>query len=102
MPYIIPPNRKRFDKLVDGLVEALTWDNVSDYPENFEVGELNYALSTLIWKLWKKHPRYSRGNGLMGVLSCVQNEFYRRQLAPHEDAAMAMNGDLETEPGGGG
>jgi len=116
MPYIPQQHRKRYDELVNQLVETLVWDS-SDAdlgtPAAFAPGELNYVLSSLLVKLWAKGRQYYRGNTLMGVLECVKAEFYRRWLAPYEDGALARHGDLsvqfsagqglsETKPGGGG
>jgi hypothetical protein len=37
---------------------------------------------------------YERLNRAMGVLACVQAEFYRRVAAPYEDQKIAENGDV--------
>ena len=46
------------------------------------------------------HSTYSEGKlkSTLGTLTCVQYEFYRRQVADYEDSAIARNGDLEIKP----
>jgi hypothetical protein len=58
------------------------------------VGEVNYVISSIIWELFKYKRSYTIGNNLIGVLECVKQEFYRRQLAPYEDKKIKENGDL--------
>jgi hypothetical protein len=48
----------------------------------------------VVWELFKKNPRYSTANNLMGVLECVKAEFYRRQVANLEDRKIIENGDI--------
>ncbi len=37
---------------------------------------------------------YSKANELVGVLECVKQEFYRRQVVPYEEEKIRENGDL--------
>ena len=84
MPYIKQDDRMKFDKHVDALVEKLE-----------EFGEINYVITTILLKMVKKKGKsYSEFNGLMGVLSCVQQEFYRRTIARYEDLKIKDNGDV--------
>lgn len=86
MPYIVAERRKRFDSSINKIVEEWEFD--------YDIGEMNYCLSRIIWKLWEKNLGYETGNELMGVLECVKQEFYRRILAPYEDKKLAENGDI--------
>jgi len=86
MPYISKENRTRFDEIVDKFVAELRNDLSS--------GDLNYLLSSFIWKLFQNNLSYSSINQLIGVLECVKLEFYRRQAAPYEDIKLETNGDL--------
>lgn len=58
-------------------------------------GELNYSICFLL-KMWlaEKGMRYATLNALMGVLSSVTQEFYRRVVAPYEDQKKGENGDV--------
>lgn len=92
MPYIHPLERMKYDQPLNQLITALL--DLRSNNEN-KMGDLNYCLSTLIWKWWKSHPSsYASANELIGVLECVKQEFYRRQVAPYEDAKCQENGDL--------
>ena len=82
MPYIKPENRTKFNSPIEDVVAALTVN------EQFDV------ISSVVWELFKKNPRYSTANNLMGVLECVKAEFYRRQVANLEDRKIIENGDI--------
>lgn len=59
-------------------------------------GELNYAIHQLISNyLENSKHNYQTCNDIMGVLSCVGAEFYRRVIAPYEDKKIIQNGDVE-------
>jgi len=59
-------------------------------------GELNYAIHQLISNyLENSNHNYQACNDVMGVLSCVSSEFYRRIVAPYEDKKIVQNGDVE-------
>lgn len=88
MPYIKLKDRRRFNKKIDGLVAELTTN------QELVVGEVNYVISLLIWKLFQKKPSYTLGNNLVGVLECVKTEFYRRLIGPLEDEKIKQNGDI--------
>lgn len=90
MPYIKAEERKAYDSLVEDIVDALT-DHGFKFPE---VGHINYVISKIIWSLFKQKVSYTVGNNLMGVLECVKQEFYRRQLVPYEDSKIKENGDV--------
>ena len=53
-----------------------------------------YIISTIIWKSFEKQMNYSKANELVGVLECVKQEFYRRQVVPYEEEKIGENGDL--------
>jgi hypothetical protein len=86
MPYIKDADRTQYKKSIEKLAELVT--------ANPSPGELNYILSKLLWTIFDKKPSYTLGNNLMGVLECVKVEFYRRKLAPYEDAKIQENGDI--------
>jgi hypothetical protein len=89
MPYIKPENRNKYTSSINNLVNLLTNDGCEA-----DVGEINYVISSVIWKLFKNKRRYKTGNDLMGVLECVKQEFYRRQLAELENEKIKENGDI--------
>lgn len=92
MPYIEQEYRKMFSRKLANLVEVLTRHGEEDIEG---VGELNYCISSLIWRLWYDGTQsYEKANRLIGVLECVKQEFYRRHVAPYEDEKLASNGDI--------
>ena len=80
--------RAVYDERITQLVETLAIGG------NPSPGEVNYVISTIIWKLFDADRRYTTGNNLVGVLECVKQEFYRRKLAPYEDIKIQENGDI--------
>lgn len=87
MPYIECENRSRYDRHLNCLVEEL--DEVGWHP-----GHLNYIIYSLLKVKFMDKRSYTEGNKLLGVLSAVGLEFYRRLLGPYEDEAIELNGDV--------
>jgi len=83
MPYINPSARIQLTYEIDQLVKKLSTP-----------GEVNYVFSSVIWRLFDAQPSYAKANELLGVLEAVKQEFYRRKVAPYEDAKIKENGDL--------
>jgi hypothetical protein len=86
MPYIKPEDRDRL--LVD------------QQPKT--PGELNYLVTILVLRYLKaKGPSYATYNDVLGVMSAVQHELYRRVIRHYEDRKIAENGDVYApDPGG--
>lgn len=87
MPYIPKKDREKIDPHIDKLFEA-----VKDQP----IGELNYAISKLIWKLFDSKKGYTTACYLAGTLILVLFEFIRRRLNSYEDTKITENGDVDT------
>lgn len=64
-------------------------------PKVLQAGELNFLISTLLWSVLESNPCYQKANEILGVLSAVTLEFYRRRVAAYEDQKIQENGDLE-------
>lgn len=87
MPYIPKLDRKDIDPHIDNLFKAI---------KNRPVGELNYAISRLIWKLFDFKRGYTTACYLAGTLILVLFEFVRRRLNAYEDTKISENGDVTT------
>ena len=80
MPYITPEARKSIGV---------------DYAEALNAGELNYALTMLVWSYFQNNGgRYQQINDVLGALEGCKLEFYRRIVVPYEDQKMKENGDV--------
>jgi hypothetical protein len=90
MPYIKKENRKKYDSIIEDIVDTLTEHGF----ENPNPGEINYIISSIIWKLFDKNISYTNGNTLIGVLESVKHEFIRRKLNDYENKKIKENGDL--------
>jgi hypothetical protein len=85
MPYIQKGRRQ----------DLLNFGKIGD-PQN--IGELNYVLTTIILHYLQDNGTgkrcYEKYNSIMGALSCIQHELYRRMIAPYEDKKIQENGDV--------
>ena len=90
MPYIKKEDRPKFNSVIEDVVDELTDHGFA----TFKVGELNYVLSSIIWKLWSKKESYANGSSLCAVLGDVEAEFRRRKFDPYEDSKIKENGDI--------
>ena len=62
-------------------------------PEN--AGQLNYLLTMICSQYLKDNDeRYQTYNDIIGVLTCIQHETYRRKIGPYEEIKIKENGDL--------
>lgn len=64
-------------------------------PKVLQAGELNFLISILLWSVFESNPCYQKANEILGVLSAITLEFYRRQVAGYENQKIQENGDLE-------
>jgi len=87
MPYITKEDRPRFDETLNELIKKLKERPV----ENVD-GDINYCVTRILKEVYPL--RYFHLNRAMGVLSCIQQEFYRRVAAPYEDTKIVQNGDV--------
>lgn len=87
MPYIHKNDRPPIDQLIQPLIEHL-----KSLPIDQQDGALNYAVTKTLKGVYE--PRYFNYNRAMGVLSAIQAEWYRRDVAPYEDEKIVENGDV--------
>jgi hypothetical protein len=89
MPYITEKARGKFDVYMEGYSPE-EYGGVCDH-----AGELNYLLTTVCLGYIKRHgTRYQTFNDIVGVLTCMVQELYRRIIAPYEDVKIVENGDV--------
>lgn len=94
MPYIKKEERERYNQAIDKITTLLLDKFPADNNRHFQVGDLNYIISSIVWALFDANVSYTRGNELVGVLECVKQEFIRRKLNIYEDLKIKENGDL--------
>lgn len=84
MPYIKQSDRPTYDKDIESLTKNIN-----------SSGETNYVITSLLHLLVQKNGmNYDCVNTLMGVLTCVQQEFYRKVVVPYEELKIQENGDI--------
>jgi hypothetical protein len=88
MPYITQQRREELREPLDNFLKELSTRDLS-------AGDLNYMISKIVWCEYNKNKGYTQANSLLGVLDGVTREFYRRKVAPYEDAKIKENGDIE-------
>lgn len=87
MPYIKQADRPKIDELIAPLAA-----HIKSLPLEAQDGALNYAVTRLLKEIYE--PKYFNYNRAMGVLSSIQAEWYRRDVAAYEDAKIIENGDV--------
>lgn len=98
MPYVDQYARMRWSKMLKAFEENLV------LTRGMTTGELNYFITSVIKAYlnyesqdkWAghSHENYRLYNEIMGVLSCITLELYRRKVAPYEDKKMQETGDV--------
>jgi len=88
MPYINREKRAELDLLVDRVVDLF-----KRIPDDEVDGRLNYFFTRILKSLYT--PSYFNYERAIGLLSCIQMEFYRRCVAPYEDEKIRTHGDIE-------
>jgi hypothetical protein len=97
MPYITQDSRKIIDEKLESILkyfnragDIVTYD-----------GEMNYVITKLLLSFYgnkgvlgKDNRGYQAYNRAMGVIGCVQQEFYRRVIVPYETQKIQDNGDV--------
>lgn len=87
MPYIDKKQREPIDGLILPIINHLKQLRLEE-----QDGALNYSMTKILKALYE--PRYFNYNRAMGVLSSIQAEWYRRDVASYEDKKIAENGDV--------
>jgi len=87
MPYIKLEQRAIWDRMADGVCKLLTMHEVEDRD-----GQLNYFITKILKAAYP--PKYFNYNRAIGVLECIKQEFYRRDVSKYEDKKIRENGDV--------
>lgn len=88
MPYVKPEVRARLATSIADAARTLAL-------EKWDAGAVNYFISTLLSAWWRaKGPKYATINAIVGVLTCIKDEFYSRVARPYEDHKIKENGDV--------
>jgi len=58
------------------------------------VGELTYAITTVLVDYVGDRPTFRSWAEVLGALEAAKLELYRQVVAPYEDAKRIMNGDV--------
>ena len=91
MPYIKKKDRQEIKEVVLNR-EPYSFGYMLKNP-----GEVNYVISSILnGYIEKKGISYSTFNEIMGILECIKQEIYRRQISPYEDKKINENGDIFT------
>jgi len=90
MPYINPNLRPAFDE-ISSFLEYLLNENPMIKDKKF--GILNYFITTLLMKAVKPSS-YEDYMKIIGTLSCIEHEIYRRVVSKYEDKKRKENSDV--------
>lgn len=87
MPYIKQEERKKFRGILKMLELNIQMDHIP-------AGELNYFITKILLQYLGEQPNYQRFNDVMGILNCMDKEFYRRMMVDYEKIKKEQNGDV--------
>ena len=88
MPYIKRDDRHHYAEGINHITNLLA-------QREFAVGDINYVVTMILKRAIKHLGRgYTNFNAMMGVLTCIKAEFYRRDVVPYEREKISENGDL--------
>jgi hypothetical protein len=87
MPYIKKEEREKWKEIIKKADEIL-----KKCPSESVDGEINFLVSSIIKNAYP--PKYFNYNRAIGVLECIKQEFYRKQVAPYEDEKERENGAI--------
>jgi len=89
VPYITESRRRKIGPYITPLFNELIDDGgpVDD-------GEMNYVITRLLMHWWTINPCYARISDILGCLSAVAREFYRKVAVPYENDKAAENGEV--------
>lgn len=85
MPYIKESRRPQLDAVINQLVVSVA-----------EPGDLNYVITRVLLRALgpTEGRRYRDYCTVLGTLSAVDKEMYRRAIAAYEDECIERNGDI--------
>jgi len=93
MPYIKQELRDKIDREINVLVAKIK--EASGLDGKKMIGMLNYTIMRLLMGSFVDGKvSYEKINRINGLMSDIQQEFYRRVAAPYEDKKIEENGDL--------
>ena len=87
MPYIKLEDRANYD---DDIFDIVVHLGENGWPS----GHVNYVIFSIVLDWFRARPCYATICSIMGTLSSVAQEFYRKQAAPYEDEAEKKNGPI--------
>ena len=80
--------RPEWDKVAEEIVAKL-----QKIPEDKREGNLNYLITKMLKRAYK--PSYFNYNRVIGLLECIKQEFYRRDVASYENQKIKIDGDVK-------
>jgi hypothetical protein len=87
MPYIKREQRGGWDKISKSVCKRL-----ESIPLEEKDGQLNYLVTKILKGVYS--PKYFNYNRAIGLLECIKQEFYRRDVTRYEGKKIKENGDV--------
>lgn len=89
MPYINKDDRAHYAAAINLLCTRLA-------ERGWAMGDLNYVFTKILKRgVARMGTCYATLNALMGVIECVKQEFYRRDVVNYEKTKIDAHGDIE-------
>lgn len=100
MPYVKKEYREKMDPTINALIKELEQLQV-DWGPVVTAGNINYAVTRILKHFYgyvdghDVTTNYAKINNAIGVLSCIQQEYYRKVAAPYEEQKEFENGSVK-------
>ena len=91
MPYIKQTYRAALDPTIKNIIDEVL--RLEDAQPGIMAGNLNYIFSCILDRLYRP-LNYAKINEVMGLLTCIQHEYYHRVARPYEEFKMNTEGDV--------
>lgn len=89
MPYIHKDDRAHYEDAINLICTRLD-------QREWCMGDMNYVFTMILKRATRGKVRcYMTLNELMGMVECVKQEFYRRDVVEYETEKIKQHGDIE-------
>ena len=87
MPYIKLEERAKWNEFSKDICEI-----IEKTPVEKKEGQLNYLFTKILKGAYP--PSYFNYNRVIGLLECVKQEFYRKDVSKYEEEKIKENGEI--------
>ena len=93
MPYISERDRSEVDDIIEGIIEKVT--SSDNNKTEIDSSKIIYIFYKTLKKLYGGYGKgFLEKSDPIRILGCIEHEYYRKIIAPHEEIKIKENGDI--------